>query len=700
MNIHNIYSDLLLSTTYFLNNKVLRYSSTNIKGFEYNIGNASFQLKYDTQYDLPAAIVRMESPRKWLGISHPYSYQFNTFGNIHRTTILHNQTKDLDIELQEEMYEIPISITINCESQIQALDIQHTFQQYTPLGAYLNYYEFVSFLELESSIFNKWMFDLQKDKIINLFYKQNEYTDVADYCFALKFAPLMRINDVSISLGQSNDPSYSVNISLEAVTSIPSYIIYPFFDISSNVEIPTVRVERLNRWIPTKEVPTVKVCPKRINGDALDPVYVQVTMVDEMHSGFEQSFMFEDEGSEKTGILKGRILVEKKLLDVQSLVKGTSIIGTATIDRNLETDILTGTISGDNITGRLRKIEYLDATTLRVFFEGMLAGIITEDTITFEYSLLNTIHDVINMAVSYPDNPQYTVGCLDNVKSKCLYSVVSDMNPYTSLVNLNDTIIKGYMKDGIFTEFDPPLEFDANGGFSIDNTYGSLNPSTGCLELSENIGTAVRAFGQHFVDPSHDTGEITIDGIQGNYNINTGDIVIGDKTGHVDLTTGALIFDDDYGDVDWETGVITANRLDSLLTDLVFDHSKIGGQYIQKIITHFTHVNQPITSSLDTIQGYDYNFIMSNIESTHIKDEKRYEFQVPINSTIEYIDISGWKITVPEENFIADSTMNTVELISATDHVFVFRCPEALFLKNIDSVNVVNPLILSFTTIT
>jgi hypothetical protein len=700
MHIHNIYSDLLLSTTYFLNNKVLRYSSTNIKMFEYNIGNASFQLKYDTQYELPAAIVKMENPRKYLGISHPWAHQHNVFGNIHRTDVLYNETKDEAIELQEEMYEIPISITINCESQIQALDIQHTFQQYTPIGAYLNYYEFVSFIELESSIFNKWMFDLNNDKIINLFYKQNEYTDESNYCFALKFAPLMRVNDVSISLGQSTDPSYSVNITLEVVTSIPSYIIYPFLDIQSNVEIPTVRVERKNRMVPTKEVSTVRVCPQQVNGDKLDPVYIQVVESDDDYLGFEQEFEFNDDGVLKSGMLTGNITEEKKIFDVQAIIRGSPVVAKVTVIKNLETGVLTGIIQGDTISGRLKKIEYVGASTMKAFFEGSLDASIIEDAIVFDYAVISKIRDVKNLKITFPNNPEYTVYCLENVNPKEVFSAVQDMNQYTSLISFADSNIKGFIKKGVLTELDPPLEINNNGGFILDDTVGDINPSTGTITLTETVGTAIKAFGQHFIDLSHTTGEITIDDIDGTYDINNGEIIIDDKTGIVDLNTGDLIFDGDHGNIDWETGIVTMNRIDQLLFDFVFQHSTYGGKYIKKIITHFTDIKQPITTSLDSYQGYDYNFVLTTIENRHISSTKQYEFDIDIDSFIEYTDIGKWKMTISGENFIADSTMTDVELISATDHKLVFRCPELVYLKYISSVNVVNPLILSFTTIT
>ena len=135
MLIHNVYSDLLTSVSFFLNDTVLYDPHLKIKGFQFNIGNSSFQLEdKKTQQELPFCIAILQAITP--SISHPFVFHRNIMNNLFKIPILYNRTKDIELFVQEEMYTVSINLNINCESQLQALEIQHRLLNYLPLNKY------------------------------------------------------------------------------------------------------------------------------------------------------------------------------------------------------------------------------------------------------------------------------------------------------------------------------------------------------------------------------------------------------------------------------------------------------------------------------------------------------------------------------------------------------------------------------------
>lgn len=210
------YSDLLLSLRYFFNNVI--FKTDLIKSFEFNTGNRTFQLDYKSQHELPAALINYQTTRP---ISyHTYVYQ-GMSDNINQIPVLYNRTKDLLLELQEELYEVSIDITINCESQLQALEIEQMMQHFSPITKYFQHYRFFSFMKIDNEFIHPDIFDPNTDLIYNLFTKYNRRSDQVEYCFAVEYKPLLKFESVQAQMASSDARSFSISCPLAIMTPVP-----------------------------------------------------------------------------------------------------------------------------------------------------------------------------------------------------------------------------------------------------------------------------------------------------------------------------------------------------------------------------------------------------------------------------------------------------------------------------------------------
>ena len=154
MQIHNVYSDI----GFFLSHVLNSILNGKIKKFKYNLGNASFVLKYDPNYELPTAII------DFIGVN-PFNTRMNTFhkvltNNTYLVDVLYNRTKDIVLSMQEDLYYIDYNVNINCESQLHAIELKHNLENFLPVGKLLNYLSFCSFYEIDEIFLNKYIFDV------------------------------------------------------------------------------------------------------------------------------------------------------------------------------------------------------------------------------------------------------------------------------------------------------------------------------------------------------------------------------------------------------------------------------------------------------------------------------------------------------------------------------------------------------------
>jgi len=230
MIIHNVVSDLMLALSTYLNS----FISPKIKNFQYNFANTSFVLNLDPQFELPAAIIKLDGLEPF--VNHPYVFQFNNMAdNIHQIPAVYNKTKDIEIQLQEEIYNVNITVNINCESQLQALNIHHLILNNNPVNKYLHLFEFISFHEIDTELLNKFLFDTNNDKLNNTFLKHNKFSNELDYCFSMLYNPLTKLNMSTIDISNISASSFQVSNSFTSLFHLPMYLIAPSINNSSNI---------------------------------------------------------------------------------------------------------------------------------------------------------------------------------------------------------------------------------------------------------------------------------------------------------------------------------------------------------------------------------------------------------------------------------------------------------------------------------
>ena len=173
MYIHNFYNDLLLSIRILFDNHIFSEIEDYIKRYEFNIGNRTFQLdsNYKPNFEFPIAIVSLNDDSLAFGGGRTEIIKKLPLENINQIEVLNNHTNNFKLILQEEHSIIPITITINCESQLNAKEIEVQIKRFLPVSKYIEILEFVSFLEVDSKFLNKIQFNPVTDIISNLFIK-------------------------------------------------------------------------------------------------------------------------------------------------------------------------------------------------------------------------------------------------------------------------------------------------------------------------------------------------------------------------------------------------------------------------------------------------------------------------------------------------------------------------------------------------
>ncbi len=224
MKIHCFYNDLVLSLRSFFDRII--FPGGVIKNYQFNFGNRSIQVKYDTAFELPSIIINYRTSRPMF--YHPYTFQKSPVGlNCNTIPVLYDYNKRLSLLLHEETFEFNIEVLINCESQLSALQLEHTLQNSMVLNKFLHFYKFYSFLEIDQRFINHEMFDVNNDHILNLYQKYNRLNDTVDHCFAVQYKPLLRMDSIDIQLGSTEQRSFQVVLGLTMMNPVPIYLEIP-----------------------------------------------------------------------------------------------------------------------------------------------------------------------------------------------------------------------------------------------------------------------------------------------------------------------------------------------------------------------------------------------------------------------------------------------------------------------------------------
>jgi len=463
MLIHNVHSDLLTSITYFLNNYIFSDHHLKINNFQYNIGNSSFQLDYKTQQELPAAIVTLQNIMPFL--NKPYVFHRNILDNIHKIPVIYDRTKDIEIFLQEDMYTIAVSVNINCDSQLQALEIQHRLINYLPLNKYLQAYRYTSFFELDPNYLSRYLIDVKKDKIENLFYKQNKFTNTFDYCFSVEYEPLIRLNSCDIGIDSSVNSSFQVGCSFEFLTHLPIYISGP--NINWNNPVDYNYLQYNNIPIPIKK----------------DKDLILVELKNKNTNTIHKEIWELNNGQ-----INGKLHQIERILSATTLINKLKFDSLLHIFETPEGDIINENcfIEGERINGEIRQIKFLDDDNITLYFMGMLNGVSTNMFLTLEFIEIDVKKYVRDLV--FNPNPPYEISYYKIFPREInILNSIPNINRSAVKINPNQTYITKYIDINYNTVIlNPPLFINeiTNEFLLPDNVTGFIDIDTFELNLN------------------------------------------------------------------------------------------------------------------------------------------------------------------------------------------------------------------------
>jgi len=215
MYIHNLYNDLMLSTTILFDNVIFQNKKV-IERYEFNLGNRTFQFRKDPEInvDLPVAIISINDESSYFGQRTESIKRLTGFDNVNNIPVLYNQTNNKILYLHEEYMNVPISISINTESQLHAKEISHIVKRTMPVNKWIELFEFSSFLEVEMPFLKSTEFNPLSHDIMNLFTRFNKLTGNMDYYFSVRYKPMIRLDSVSATAPDSTQRTFQTTIDL------------------------------------------------------------------------------------------------------------------------------------------------------------------------------------------------------------------------------------------------------------------------------------------------------------------------------------------------------------------------------------------------------------------------------------------------------------------------------------------------------
>jgi len=225
MQIHNFYSDLLLSIRSLFDNTI--FPNNFLKHYSFNIANRTFELSkrdYKPNRALPAVIVNLEEDQYSFG-ERPTNIRHSRIENINQIPVLYDAVANKLIYVQEEQTTVTLSVNINCESQFQAKEVEFTIKRNLPLNKYTQIHSFTSFLEIHSDILLNNGMDFNDHAITNLFTKLNNNLGDSEFCFSMNYNPLIRVESITSNINSSTQLTYQVTMTLSVMFQMPLYFL-------------------------------------------------------------------------------------------------------------------------------------------------------------------------------------------------------------------------------------------------------------------------------------------------------------------------------------------------------------------------------------------------------------------------------------------------------------------------------------------
>lgn len=224
MEIHNYYSDLLLSIRSLFDNYI--FPPDYIKSYDFNIASRSFAIHkdFDTQFEFPACIATLNDDHYIFGERPNVIQRQLALPNVNQIPVLYNYENNYRLIVQEEQVQTSISVIVNCESQLQAKDVEHRIKGWLPLSKWIQFLEFTSFLEVPTTYLQTLGFKPSDHQILNLFTRLDKDKGEVDYCYSIKYRPHIRLENITSSIGDSSQRSFPVNIELNYLTQAPMFM--------------------------------------------------------------------------------------------------------------------------------------------------------------------------------------------------------------------------------------------------------------------------------------------------------------------------------------------------------------------------------------------------------------------------------------------------------------------------------------------
>ncbi len=257
MYIHSWYGDLLLSVRVLFDNHIFQ-NREYIKRYEFNMGNRTIQLPidYKPNFEFPNIIVTLNDDVPSYGQRPDVAQKIPGF-NLDQTPVLYNQTNGTVLLVQEEMVNVPISCTINCESQFQAKEISALVRRWLPINKFISFLQFVAYLEVSGEYLSRASFDPVTQVISNLYTKLNKRTGEIDYCYSLQYEPFVRLDSITTAIPDSTQRSFQVVVDITYMVPQPLFM---FSDTQPGiVERIDILINPSTGFEPINDYPSSKI---------------------------------------------------------------------------------------------------------------------------------------------------------------------------------------------------------------------------------------------------------------------------------------------------------------------------------------------------------------------------------------------------------------------------------------------------------
>jgi hypothetical protein len=700
MRIHNVYSDLLLGLGRFINETVLH--GRPLEHFQYNIGDAGFQLDYKDGYSLPAAIINLESIQPYN--NKPYIFQHRT-GNVHNIPVLYNHDNGLLLEVQEEQFTVNVSLNINCINHMAALDIQHQLLSYIPVNKYMHFYEFMSFLEVDDFLINPWLFDVEDgDKIDNLYLKQNKYTDTTDYSFGLSIQPLLRFNDFAVQLGpDTNKSTFQVTSNIEYLINVPVYLHYPPFNTTSDIGPPVIKIHRDDVCIPVgdhdyRRITISSIEQKDKFWKTFDIPMYEEGVNESTEFKFNQPISFVDKDDiTQVGTLQG--ILEGKIteIDFETIIDNTVIIGSGQIYHNYKTNEITGELQSYILNGKLDNIKFSDLNAdnmLSGWFEGTMNPNEQsfEQEINIQYKDKYQYSNITNIKAIFKNSPNYIIRQNTRLISNNIYDSVEDVVRNKTTIDPDSTIISRIILVNKQSKNKLIYEFPENQEITIDK-YGGFSKVFNISNIDNSNQYHENYINQFIFKVPY--GVVLNDFLpEGNYELN----------GKIDTNTGE-ISRIRFEDRDNPT-IILDYELDQICFKQVgfdFIPESGGSGNIERIHVDMGWIEGGVIVHSPKINSGQYNKYLKTIiidELLELVEDVDFKFSVNVKN-IPHIDDPNkinWKFVNSKLKLVTDSDTDNgllLDLNLSTSDKLIFTIPRNFYFKYFRNINKVNPVLLS-----